>query len=287
MIKRYFVISNLFLITATIYFSVNIFYKVVAAKLEQTPISKEMAQKRSAPNRQISRSLSYYKGVAERNLFNTKAKVETPETSETPVTSDIPVTDLDLKLWGTVAATGSKSYAVIEDKKERKQNLYREGDAIQTATIKHILREEVILSINGKDEVLKMEEMKSGKKGRSSFGRSSGSSRSSKAQRITITRAQIDESLENINELMKQVKIRPHFENGKPDGLVLSSIKSRSIFRKMGLRNGDIVMGIDGQNIESVDDALKFYESLRASENIALQIKRRGKLKDINYTVQN
>jgi len=92
--------------------------------------------------------------------------------------------------------------------------------------------------------------------------------------------------MENVSDLMSQVKIRPHFENGQPDGLTLSSLKPRSIFRKMGLRNGDIITGIDGSPIQTVDDALKFYENLTSSSNVALQLKRRGREKAIEYKIK-
>ena len=53
---------------------------------------------------------------------------------------------------------------------------------------------------------------------------------------------------------------RPHFTAGKSDGLLLYGIQPDSLFRKMGIKNGDIIMGVDGNEIESVDDALALYE---------------------------
>ena len=80
--------------------------------------------------------------------------------------------------------------------------------------------------------------------------------------KISLQRSQIDAAMENVTDLMSQIKVRPHFTDGKPDGIMLSSIQPRSIFRRMGLRSGDIITGVDGKEIESVDDALQFYENL-------------------------
>jgi general secretion pathway protein C len=85
---------------------------------------------------------------------------------------------------------------------------------------------------------------------------------------------------------MKQIRIRPNFKNGKPDGLRLTGIRPNSIFYNMGLKSGDVIMGVDGKNIESVDDALKFYQSLQSSSRVQLQIKRRGRLKTIDYRIE-
>lgn len=75
-------------------------------------------------------------------------------------------------------------------------------------------------------------------------------------------------------------------KNGQSDGLAVSNIQPNSIFRRMGLRNGDILVGVDGQNFKSVDDALRLYDNLKTSDNVSVQIKRRGRLRTIDYNVR-
>ena len=142
--------------------------------------------------------------------------------------------------------------------------------------------------MGGKDEKLEIEKVTGYRAGRKPYnpGRMVGGASSTRAQKITLRRSQIDDAMENINDLMGQIKIRPHFENGVPNGLAVSSIKSKSIFRKMGLRNGDIITGVDGQRIETVDDALKLYENIMSTSNVEVQLKRRGKEKTIQYNIK-
>ena len=85
---------------------------------------------------------------------------------------------------------------------------------------------------------------------------------------------------------MKQIRIRPHFKDGNPDGLTISGIRSKSIFSEMGLRNGDVIIGVDGNNIESVDDALKLYENLQSATGVQVQVRRRGQLRTIDYKIE-
>jgi general secretion pathway protein C len=54
----------------------------------------------------------------------------------------------------------------------------------------------------------------------------------------------------------------------------------------MGLRNGDIITGVSGKPLQSVDDALKFYGSLSSGENLSLQLKRRGRSRIIDYSIK-
>ena len=86
--------------------------------------------------------------------------------------------------------------------------------------------------------------------------------------------------------MMKQARFRPHFKDGKSDGLLLTGIKPNSIFRKMGLRNGDVIMGVDENDVKSVDDAMKLYENIKSSSSAKLQIRRRGRTITMEYAIQ-
>ncbi|MBW1940429.1 MAG: type II secretion system protein GspC [Deltaproteobacteria bacterium] len=283
MVKKLFPVINILLITVAVYLGVSAFYRIATAKVDKIDLYKPVRKQPASPKDEISHPLSYYQTIIDRNLFNTKTGIE-KKTDQVDIEA-LEQTDLNLKLWGTVTGDKKKAYAVIEETKENRQDLYRVGDTVQGATVKLILREKVVLSVKGKDEVLEIEEMLDEEK----FVKSSKSSKPSRpprSQNITLKRSQIDTAVKDINSLMNQVKMSPNFENGKPAGLVLKSIKPNSIFRKMGLRSGDVIKGVDGKDIQSVDDALKLYESLNSSSSLQLQLKRRGELKNINYNIR-
>jgi general secretion pathway protein C len=54
----------------------------------------------------------------------------------------------------------------------------------------------------------------------------------------------------------------------------------------MGLRNGDIITGVDGSEISSVDDALKLVDGLKSASSLSVQLKRRGRQKNIEYNIR-
>lgn len=85
---------------------------------------------------------------------------------------------------------------------------------------------------------------------------------------------------------MSEVSIHPYIRDGKAEGFILTQIKPNSVFRKMGLRNGDIIVGVDGEKIESVDNALEFYEKLKSSSNVKLELNRRGQPQTIDYSIE-
>lgn len=277
------------MIPVAAYAAVSIGYGVLENRLTDALSGMESHERRSGsfqtgrptPHRPDADS---YGVIYERNLFGTLE-------SATPVTEAAPKLDLEamkkttlrLKLWGTVAGDPDVAFAVIEDTAKRKQNLYRVGDAIQDAKIRLILRQKVVLTRNGQDEVLEMISDKGQKK--SYYNRVTASAQPSGG--IQISRDTINHSLKNINQLMRQIRIRPNFEEGKPAGLRVDRIRKDSIFREMGLTNGDVIKGVNGKQIQSVDDALGFYDQLKSASNVSLEIERNGSSETLHYSIAN
>ena len=167
------------------------------------------------------------------------------------------------------------------------------GDNIQNATLKLILREKVVLSVKGRDEVLEIEKPADRARGArpsakyaAARSRAGAKRRTPRSQKITLRRAQIDEALQDVNQLLSDVSIRPHFQDGQPDGLMLSRVKPNSLFMRMGLRNGDVINGVNGQQLQSVDDAMSFYERLKESDQVTVQLKRGGRERVIQYSIR-
>ena len=289
LIKPYFILANCLLLVFMAYLGVSGVYDMASANLQTMRPQPLSDTQEAASSNSSRRPLAHYHSIDKRNLFDIKKTTSrAPEPEEI---KDLEPTELKLRLWGTVYGTSDgSSYAVIEDLKARSQNLYRRGDTVQDATVKMILREKVILRVNDKDEILEMEKMQtaSSSSERPAFRPSAPPSREAapRTQKISVERSQIDEALANVNDLMQQVRIMPHFDNGQPDGFRLSGIKTNSLVRKMGLRNGDIITGVNGEPIQTMDDALGFYKQLSGASNVSVQMKRRGRERTIEYSIK-
>jgi len=291
MTKPYFTIANLLLMSLAVYIGVDIFYRIGTASLETEAVLRATPSRTGASARRAVYPFTHYQPIVDRNLFRTNE--DALEKTDDVDLENLEQTELKLKLLGTVTGDERSAYAVIEDEKERQQNLYRTGDSIQSAVLKRILREKVVLTVNGKDEVLEIEKLASGSPSRSPSRRGSPTRTASaqprtapRTQRINLKRSVIEDATKNMNQLMKDVNIQPHFEDGKAEGLRISRISRSSIFRKMGLRRGDIITGVDGNAIQSVDDALSLYSNLKTASNVKIEIKRRGQTRILDYTIR-
>ncbi|MBW2064240.1 MAG: PDZ domain-containing protein [Deltaproteobacteria bacterium] len=269
-------------LSLVIYIGVDLFYRIVRSRLAQGVPKRAMTME--VPEKKYARRgpLREYMIIEERNLFGSKEKTAPPPVKVVDI-EKLEHTSLKLQLLGTVVGDPDSSVAVIREKDKRKQGLYKVGDRVQNALVKMILRGKVILSVGGKDQILIMEDT-SGAKAPSRRGASTRPS--ARGRTITVRRADLQEAMKNVNTILSQVRIRPYFKDGKPDGLALSRIRPNSFFSRLGLRDGDIVQGIDNRPIKSPDDILSLYQQLKTGSSLSLQITRGGRQMTMNYLLR-
>lgn len=131
-------------------------YLVIPEKKVQT---SELAAAVQGQSLQKLERHNNYDVIVDRNLFQSYLKEPEPveEVVENPL-EGLETTTLDLVLMGTISGREDRSRAIILEKAKRKQEIYYTGDVVQGAEIKEILRGKVILSYQGRDEILDMSE---------------------------------------------------------------------------------------------------------------------------------
>jgi len=295
MTDRYFNIANLVLITAGVFLCVQTFYALVAPRPDYAVSVSPAIRPVSTPAATYSQPPpGDYKAITKRNIFNSGAEEIAPKAQKVDI-ENLKQTDLKLKLWGTVTGQDGRAYAVIEDTKTREQNLYHAGDTIEKAVVKMILREKVVLNVDDRDEILAMEEISGRRGGAGPAPKRVGSSSGTGDRKLPVSRYprkirlksdQIQNAMENLGQLMEQATLRPHIQDGQPAGISISGIKPNAIFRKMRLRNGDVITGVNGNSVGSVEDAVRIFDELSSGSNIQLQIKRRGREQTLDYSIE-
>jgi len=282
--KSLFIILNLFFIAAIAYCLVETGYNNLFPQNFTLPGQKIYNIKaqtlNSGQNKQgIDKEITNI--IVKKNLF----KVEIEQKDEPLVELEkeereletLEPTKLKLVLWGTV--TGQENvYAVIEDKKVRKQALYQIGDLIQGAELKKILRNKVILLFQGKDQFL---EVQINSRNDTRF---SNLKETIPVEAAPVKRVLDHDTLDDTGSIMRQIKFRPHFSEGEPDGLMVYGIRPNSVFREIGLRNGDIIKDVNGVAIVSKNDVSGLFAEIEDQEYLKIILFRRGKTKELIYT---
>jgi general secretion pathway protein C len=98
-----------------------------------------------------------------------------------------------------------------------------------------------------------------------------------------VSRSEIDAGLQDMGSLLRQAQIRPYFKAGVPDGFLVSSIRSGSIYRKMGIIDGDIIQQVNNKPMKTADDMTGLLNVLKSGSDLSLTIQRGGKQETLNY----
>ena len=154
-----------------------------------------------------------FQSIVDRNIFGAVLVQEAGAKKKEPpkVKEEARETTLKLVLKGTISGDERDARAIIVDEKEKKQDLYQVGDAVQGALITAIERGKVILEFNGRKQFLLIKERKGGERGGAGGGfmqapPSSGLQR----QRSSFSRDNMETSAPSVPH--RRVSFRP----GKP-----------------------------------------------------------------------
>jgi general secretion pathway protein C len=201
---------------------------------------------------------------------------------------------------GTVVAEDSKfSCAFIENRSLRKQLLYREGDRVNDVLIKRVLRNKVVITTDKGDKLLVVEIEKLAKRSKIAPnaqqppGSSDGSSQipgsatpRARHASINLDRDEVEAPLADSDRLLEMVDINPYTQNDQPAGFQIGRVSPRSVFRKIGLRSWDVIVGVNDKEITSPEQAVEFFQTLAEGGDVTIKIMRSNRSRKIKLSIE-
>jgi general secretion pathway protein C len=105
--------------------------------------------------------------------------------------------------------------------------------------------------------------------------------------RYQVDPSVLESALGNVEMLATQMRVVPHKgTDGQVDGYRVSSIKKNSLFSKLGIQNGDVVHGVNGQPLTSAEGALATYQALKSERSFSFEISRKNQRQTLQYEVR-
>jgi len=89
----------------------------------------------------------------------------------------------------------------------------------------------------------------------------------------TVERKFVQQILANPAMLATQGAARPYSRDGL-SGFRLSRVRKGTVPRMLGLRTGDLITGINGQPLDSLDGAMKLYAKMRNASHLTVDMVR-------------
>lgn len=248
---------------------------------------------------QVQTELADFSVVTERNLFNSKPVTEeaiAATDSETP--QETPrEPKVNLVLHGTVEA-GPDSLALLSGGGETK--IFRLGDQLPgKAVLQQVERTRVLVEYadgNEKWLALYQEKKEEAAAPAETTGRRpvdqttnavpAGAVKQVGENSFEVDRQVADKARQDINQLMRQMRMEPFMQDGKTAGFLVRWIQPNTFLSQLGLRRGDVVEEINQVRLDSPEKALMIFQQLREARTLSIGINRGGKPQVMKYDIK-
>jgi type II secretion system protein C len=265
----------------------------------------------SIPNPTSSLNQAGVDTIIKRNIFNSEGgaedKVDNQPKQQEKVT-EVVKSDLPVKLTGTIYGGDPYSgIALVENTTKRTINSFMVNDTlVQSAVIKEIHKERIIVDNNGRLEYIEVDSQEltrsKRRKKAPAVAASSGVAALAteppptvykeegferKEKEISMTQAYRNKLLTaDFTKVLQDAKASPNIVDGELKGFVLTRIRKDSIYEKAGLQNDDIVEEINGIPLTDTSQAIKLLQSLRNESEIEVRINRGGSVQKFILSVR-
>lgn len=257
--------------------------------------STTAAERPGAGRERVKSEREYLDAILGRNLFDPDAIASwNPNGALAGGGGGQALTDLKVRLVGTMVAEPaiySAAFIAADSDKDSAAKGYSIGHKIQDAEIVAIEDLKVTLKRgDGRMEVLTASDDEG--KGPSAAASSSSEGSAEGVEQLSdnefvVDRAVIDQYLGDLEGLSKMGRALLHRgADGEFDGYRLSAIRRDTIADKLGIKNGDVIHSVNGQPLNSVQNAMGAYQTMQSQNEFEFEITRRGETQKLKYSIR-
>jgi general secretion pathway protein C len=98
------------------------------------------------------------------------------------------------------------------------------------------------------------------------------------ANQYTVARDQLAAQMRT-PDFLKQATLIP----SSGGGFLVRQIQPGSLYEKLGMRAGDVIMSVNGQPINTAEDAIRLYQQMSSIDAVQMEITRGGKRESLYY----
>lgn len=203
----------------------------------------------------------------------------------------------DIKSIKLLAVYHSKDRVVITVSKKNKTSVLVRGDKIDGYVLDAATAQEAIFLRDGKSYQIRLVESAGDFKGKSSVryipdkptkptNKSAPKGEIVEADGLTILdRSILDHYSKNMDDIWKNIGIKEVKEGDKIKGFKVNFVKRGSDFSKLGLRRGDVIKSINGQELNSYNSAFEIYKNIDTMDGLTLTIMRGKEKMELEYEI--
>jgi type II secretion system protein C len=189
---------------------------------------------------------------------------------------------IGLELWGTIL--GSPSMAFIFNPDTNQQGLFRLNDNVQGFRLVKISSGKIVLEKEGDawELILTANNKNSSASGKPVvfFDPSSAT--------IVVNRLQLMAQMLKAKDILGSVKIFPIPDPAtrKLGGFRIDNVPAGSLVEEVGIKNGDVIYSVQGQKLQTVQDAWSMFGKVQTQSRVEVVLMRNNEPVTIKYELK-
>lgn len=243
-----------------------------------------------APEVKVAEGLNYHqikKEILGRNVFNATGEYPTEKDREKSaadakaafdLNAECNPTSLKIALHGTILMGDRHSVAVVKEQGIEDADIYRVGDLLigtDNAFVAAIDQNQLIINNSGKKECIYSVGTDEAKM--RAMSKSSPGGESSDSNTVTLQASWVEAELgEGFAKILQTARLVPNTEGNKVKGFKIFSIQKETLFDKVGLKDGDIVIQVNDTVLEA-EQGFTLYQTFLEEKDIVIHVLREGK----------
>ena len=247
-------------------------------------------------NEKTSTGIMQYADILEKNPFGRPMKLR-PIAVEKK-TSPQHSSPSDLILVGTVVGQEKQNYAIFKDKSRSApagQEVFALGEEVfNYGVLSKITMSSVDIVQNSVTYTLTIPFETSDTKTDSDQSRlSDQSSESDKSFAKQVGEGEyvldgrtVREALKNPEQILTDARLLPNIINGRQEGFAISEVVPDGLYNSLGLKNGDVLLKVNGLEISNPEVAMQAMSALRGMNRVNLDVIRNGKNRSMSYRIR-
>lgn len=227
-----------------------------------------------------ARSQTDYTDILQGNLFS--GADDARDSGRSQMLDSMPsAEELGLRLVGAIAGGPAISRANIQNLKSKTTGVYRIGDTIASATIEAIQQDAVVLRHEGRQLILRLHTgaADSDKEPSGNADPQTEEKAPPAGERTALPSVKAD----YVAEVFRKATIEPYVKNKRTEGLRITGLDKIPMAEMFGLKNGDVIQCVNGQQLTSKQKAFQVLMKARAQSKVDIQLLRNGKSKDLSF----
>jgi len=100
-----------------------------------------------------------------------------------------------------------------------------------------------------------------------------------------IDRSLFDHYVKNMNDIYKNIGIKEIKKGNQIDGFQITFVRRGTPFSKLGIKRGDILKSVNGEELTSYNAAFEAYKAMNDAQNVTVVIQRGNKTMELEYEI--